>query len=315
MHLTQLNQIFNIVYGNQLDLNKMELDLEGGINFVSRSRENLGVKAKIKKIDIEPFPAGCITVTLGGAYLLSSFIQEAPFYTAQNIKVLTPKQKMSFAEKLYYCRCIEENRVRYVSHGREANRTLDFLLVPSKENIPPWVCKTKTPKIKKESLINKKLGLNTKSWQPFYLKNLFKIYSSKDPLVNTLKEGRTPYIASTEYNNGIIGNVDMRPTNKGNVLTVNRGGSVGETFYQPTDFLATPVDVRLLKPKFKINKYIGLFFTVIIRKEKYRFSYSRKMGTDRLNNLEIKLPVDKDGQPNWQFMEDYIKSLPYSSNL
>ena len=32
-------------------------------------------------------------------------------------------------------------------------------------------------------------------------------------------------------------------------------------------------------------------------------------------NPIIKLPVDKDGKPDWQFMEDYIKSLPYSVNL
>lgn len=29
----------------------------------------------------------------------------------------------------------------------------------------------------------------------------------------------------------------------------------------------------------------------------------------------IKLPIDNNGKPEWQFMEDYIKSLPYSSNL
>jgi hypothetical protein len=29
----------------------------------------------------------------------------------------------------------------------------------------------------------------------------------------------------------------------------------------------------------------------------------------------IKLPTAADGQPDWQFMEDYIKGLPYSSVL
>jgi hypothetical protein len=27
------------------------------------------------------------------------------------------------------------------------------------------------------------------------------------------------------------------------------------------------------------------------------------------------LPVDENNQPDWQFMEDYIKSLPYSKSL
>jgi len=29
----------------------------------------------------------------------------------------------------------------------------------------------------------------------------------------------------------------------------------------------------------------------------------------------IKLPADKNGNPDWQFMENYVKSFPYSSNL
>ena len=49
--------------------------------------------------------------------------------------------------------------------------------------------------------------------------------------------------------------------------------------------------------------------------EKYRFNYGRKWGIDRMKKSLIKLPVDSDGKPDWQFMEDYIKSLPYSINL
>ena len=29
----------------------------------------------------------------------------------------------------------------------------------------------------------------------------------------------------------------------------------------------------------------------------------------------IKLPVTPSGEPDWKFMEDYIKSLPYSKNI
>ena len=29
----------------------------------------------------------------------------------------------------------------------------------------------------------------------------------------------------------------------------------------------------------------------------------------------IKLPVTPSGEPDWQFMEDYIKSLPFSRNI
>src|SRR3990167_4157713 len=131
MKLVPLNSIFDIEYGNQFDLYKMDLD-DPEISFISRSSQNLGVVAKVSKDqNHEPYPAGLITVTLGGTYLLSSFVQQEPFYTAQNIKVLSPKREMSFIEKLFYCIAIESNRFRYTSHGREANITLDYLLVPA----------------------------------------------------------------------------------------------------------------------------------------------------------------------------------------
>ena len=31
--------------------------------------------------------------------------------------------------------------------------------------------------------------------------------------------------------------------------------------------------------------------------------------------MKIKLPATPSGEPNWQFMEDYIKSLPFSRNI
>jgi hypothetical protein len=58
-----------------------------------------------------------------------------------------------------------------------------------------------------------------------------------------------------------------------------------------------------------------MFLITLIKKEKYRYSYGRKWGIGRMNESLIKLPVNEKKQPDFQFMENYIKSLPYSSNL
>ena len=55
--------------------------------------------------------------------------------------------------KMFYCYAIEHNRFRYTSHGREANKTLDELLVPSIDNIPSWVNSTKIAQPSKQSLL------------------------------------------------------------------------------------------------------------------------------------------------------------------
>ena len=93
METVPLDDIFDIEYGNQYDLNKLVVsepaNIDNGVNFVSRTSKNNGVVANVQLIDgVKPYPRGLITVTLGGTYLLSSFVQSKPFYTAQNIKVL-----------------------------------------------------------------------------------------------------------------------------------------------------------------------------------------------------------------------------------
>jgi len=112
---------------------------EHSIAFISRSGERNGLTAFVEKVEnIEPYENGLITVALGGS-ALSSFVQPWPFYTAQNIDVLRPRFTMSLDVKLYYCLCIEANRFRYSTYGREANRTLCTIEVPALDHIPSWV--------------------------------------------------------------------------------------------------------------------------------------------------------------------------------
>ena len=58
-----------------------------------------------------------------------------------------------------------------------------------------------------------------------------------------------------------------------------------------------------------------MFLATLINQEKYRYNYGRKRSQERLKKSFIKLPVTSEGVPDWQFMEDYIKSLPCSENL
>ena len=55
-----------------------------------------------------------------------------------------------------------------------------------------------------------------------------------------------------------------------------------------------------------------MFIITVIQKEKYRFSYGRKWGKEKMLQSKIKLPPDENGNPNWQYMENYIKTFPYS---
>lgn len=316
MQTVKLNDIFDIEYGNQLDFNKMEVDENSEINFVSRTSKNLGVVNQVKNIGIDPYPAGLITVTLGGSYLLSSFVQPKPFYTAQNIKVLSPKTRMTFGEKIFYCKCIEFNRFKYTSHGREANKTLDYLNVPSLEEIPTNLKGIDGAEpIDNKSLIDEDINLEIEKWKWFKYSDLFVIKRGKGPRKkNLLEGGNTPLVTSTDENNGVSDYTRRSPNHKANVITVNRNGSVGEAFYQPEAFSSTE-DVHVFIPKFELNPYVALFLVTLIKMEKYRFSYGRKWGIKRMNESKILLPATEDGSIDLSFMERFIKSIHYSSKI
>ncbi len=64
-----------------------------------------------------------------------------------------------------------------------------------------------------------------------------------------------------------------------------------------------------------MNKYNGLFITTVIKADKYRFSYGRKWTLEKMKESFIKLPSKKDGTPDFDFMEKYIKSLPYGDRI
>lgn len=139
MKLIKLSELFEVKYGVNLELNKLEHD-PNGINFVSRTSQNNGVSARVKRIyDLDPIEKGMLTVA-GGGSVLETFVQPEPFYSGRDLYYLRPLVKMRLEEKLYYCMCIRANKYRY-NYGRQANKTLKDILLPSMSEIPAWVSK------------------------------------------------------------------------------------------------------------------------------------------------------------------------------
>ncbi len=331
-----VKDLFHIRYGNQFDFSKMEMSTdETGINFISRGSTNNGFMAKVQRYrDTEPFPAGLITVTMGGSYLLASFVQPAPFYTAQNIKVLCPKNPMSLQEKLFYCAVFQHNRFRYHSHSREANSTFDDILIPEKEDIPDWVYSKNMIKPSSDRIGTHHILTDCHKWKWFRYDEVFDIrkgFYNKKPDFSSGHE--IPFIGATDTNNGITGfyalqdierasktgqepNQDLeQKIFKGNCLTVSNNGSIGYAFYQEKAFTCShDVNPLYLKDR-PMTKYIALFLATLIEKEQFRWAYGRKWRPKRMPASLIKLPIDSNEKPDWNYMEDYMKGLAYSSSL
>lgn len=204
-----------------------------------------------------------------------------------------------------------------------------------------WQPEDSEPSIKISSLPHSKPEVKltpASTWRAFRYDDIFSIrkgYYNKKPFMSEL-DTDIPFIGATENSNGRTGYVDIVDLRKcsrdGSInekeaidkklfpapaITVSNNGSVGEAFYQPIDFTCShDVNPLYLKAtEVELNPHIAMFLIALIRAEKYRWGYGRKWRPSRMPSSIICLPVDNDGNPDWQYMEDYIKSLPFSSSI
>lgn len=157
--------------------------------------------------------------------------------------------------------------------------------------------------------------LYVSDWDTFRMDKIFDFFKGKRLTKENMAIGNTNFIGAISTNNGIRQRIDEEPLYYSNCITVNYNGSVGETFYQTEPFWASDdVNVLFLKNK-ELNIYIAMFLITIIKQNKHLFDFGRKWNTPKMKATLIRLPVTQDQTPDWIFMENYIKKLPYSKYL
>jgi hypothetical protein len=312
----RLDQIFDLRYGHSLELNVLEQVMSpDGVNFVSRAMGSNGVTARVV-VDIEPAKPGEMSVALGGNGVLSTFVQPEPFVCGRDVMILTAKDpSMMVSEKLWWARCIWENRYRF-SYGRQANRTLGSLLIPAE--VPGWVYSTELPthdglaKAAGDPVIF--IDPTGAGWHEFQLQDLFEVKKGRRVTKADRSHGATRFIGASDKNNGITDLADLVPIFPSGTLTVAYNGSVGSTFFQNQDYFACD-DVNVLVPKYPMSRWIQLFIATIIKHSRYRFTYGYKWTLARMKATSVRLPVDADGKPDWGYMESFMKGLPFSAAI
>ena len=125
-----------------------------------------------------------------------------------------------------------------------------------------------------------------------------------------LKEGNIPRVTVSNFNNGITGY--YANSNDKNYRTFENFISVsflGTVFYQP-DKVSLDMKVHCLKPlDYDLNIYSADYIVSIIRKAISNFAYSDQLSSSVLAELEFALPATPDGQPDWQYMESYMRQI------
>ena len=154
------------------------------------------------------------------------------------------------------------------------------------------------------------VGLEEVEWKEFPFNKIFrKIQRGKRLKKADHIEGDTPYVSSTAMNNGVdgfIGNKDgVRKFS--NNLTLANSGSVGSCFYHEYEYIASDHVTSL-----SINgadKNIYLFMSTIVRRLEEKYSFNREINDKRIKQEKIILPVDKNGNPHWEYMSKFVEKL------
>lgn len=152
--------------------------------------------------------------------------------------------------------------------------------------------------------------LNISNWKTFKISDYFDVKAATSTSLSKLEKYKQtiyPYVTTQASNNGIADYFGIY-TDEGNVLVVD-SAVAGYMTYQDKNFSASD-HVEKLIPKFKLNKFVGLFIASIWNK-KYAFkffNYGFKASKKIIKNMTLLLPT-KNNEPDWDFMEKYIKSI------
>ena len=173
--------------------------------------------------------------------------------------------------------------------------------------------------ITSKSKATKQLHINFEKWGNYRVHDLFEIKSGGDKPKNTSSGELINSIENQVTNNGVKEKIRFSKEDKifKNFISVVSIGEGGKAFYQSEKsscFTRVKALIPKNKYKTKISPYIFMFFCTILDMERYRYGYGRVLSINRLGETVLLLPQG-DIEPDWQFMEDYIKSLPYSANL
>lgn len=154
------------------------------------------------------------------------------------------------------------------------------------------------------------VNLSDKKYKAFFLKDLFPAVQRGKRLTKANhQEGNKPYISSTGSNNGVDGYIsnDANVRCFNNCLTVANSGSVGSSFYQPFQFIASD-HVTHLKNN-EMSKYTYLFIASQVNRLSDKYNFNREINDKRITRENILLPVNSKNEPDWIFMDQYSKTI------
>jgi len=221
-----------------------------------------------------------------------------------------------------------KNNINYSSYGNQLSSTdlprIQILLPIDSEGNPNW--QFMEDYIKQEMKVqsrkvasyyeNKlmKLGFELLDleveWKEFFFTDIFKeIKRGKRLTKSNQIDGDTPYVSSTGINNGVDNFIcnDEKVRKYANNLSLANSGSVGSCFYHNYEYIASDHITALTSEH--ADEYIYKFMSTIISRLEEKYSFNREINDKRISREKLFLPIDKNGEPHWEYISNFVKKL------
>lgn len=249
------------------------------------------------------------------------FYQLNKFSASDHVEKLIPKFKLNKYIALFIVNSIKKATKNKYGYGYKFSQTRikrQKIMLPVSDNQPDYdfmeqYIKEKYFNLKSQIKEKQKYEitdwreLDEVEWGPFKMTDIFdNIQRGKRLTKSNQVKGNRPYISSSGIYNGVnnfIANTrNIRQFE--NSLTLANSGSVGKTFYQPFQYIASDHVTNLKKEN--SNKFIYLFMCNLISRLSDKYSFNREINDFRIRRETLLLPV-LNGLPDYLFMEQYMK--------
>lgn len=317
-----ISEIFSFTErGRRLKIDDRE---NGNIPFVTAGESDNGISSFICNIKQKSYNKA-ITIDMFG----NAFFQKGCFKCDDNITVL---QNDLFSDSLYIFLTSRLNILNEkYSYGKQLrpNRLIrDKIMLPTKEDgAPNWhfmeeYIKEREHKQRndlKEYYKSRLLDLvvcpevlTDVEWEEFSLRDLFVFERGNQNNMSVCEAGDIPLISAKKIDNGVKAFIsdNGKKLFEGHILTLNNDGDggVGIAYYQANK-IALDTHVTALIPIIPINRSSLLFISKTITIQRDKFSHGYSLNNNRMKAQKIVLPIDKNGKPNWIYMENFIKNI------
>lgn len=149
-------------------------------------------------------------------------------------------------------------------------------------------------------------------WQEFQLGEIFKMKNTKSipATIVTPDSGDVPYVTAKQGNNGVQTyiNCPNEWLEEGQCILI--GGKTLTFSFQEVDFCSNDShNIALYIKKAPVTSHFVHLFLIAVLRAKFSqvFSWSDSISMRRAKDLSVELPVDANGQPDWDYMQSVME--------